>query len=62
MNARRTFKRPRKVRQEIFTLTYLLIEKYFEEMSIEDQDLKRIEQSLRKHQFIKFEMIIHSTF
>ncbi len=49
-----------KSKSAIFTLTYLLIDKYFEEMRIKDQNLKRIEQSLREHQFIKFEMIIYS--
>lgn len=58
MNWNRTKRQPRKIREAEFILTHTLFDKYFQQMSTENEAMKKIEMSIRKRQFIRFELLM----
>ena len=60
MNWNRTRKQPRRVREAIFVLTNELKNKYFHGMNTKDAFFQKIENSLEKKQFMKYELMMIS--
>ena len=60
MNWNRTKKQPRKIREAIFILTIELKNRYFQGMKTEDVSLKKIENTLEKKQYLKYELTMIS--
>lgn len=58
MNENRTRRRPRKIREAIFTLEHELMKKYFASFSTQDPSLRRIETALKKRKFVSFELLV----
>ncbi len=57
MNANRARFHPRKIREAEFVLTSELMTTYFAEFFTQKPEMRKIEQTLRKRQFAKFEML-----
>ena len=57
MNASRTRFQPREIRKAEFVLTSELMSTYFAGFCTQEKKLRKIEQALRKRQFIKFELL-----
>lgn len=60
MNWYRTKKQSRKIREAIFILTIELKNRYFQGMKSEDVSLKKIENTLEKKQYLKYELTMIS--
>ena len=58
MNAWRIRKQKRKVRESEFVLITKLMDDYFKGFHTKNANMRKVENALRKKQFIRFEMII----
>ena len=56
LNEDRLREQPREIRRAAFVLTADLKEKYFPGFQYNSCDMKRIEEALRRSQFVKFEL------
>ena len=58
INAWRIRKQKRKVRESEFVLITKLMDDYFKGFHTKNANMRKVENALRKKQFIRFEMII----
>lgn len=61
MNDGRIRCQPRMIREAVFVLTAELMKTYFAGFNTMSPQMKRVEQALKKHQFIKFELLARGT-